>query len=209
MLDRVSLTNLHESCARIALKLVSDISQPANPGAGAGQPKLSAKSSSCADNCGDDQRSRSHLSGQHRRESREHPRYASDRNAAAIDGTTGYDLSLRWHFTAPAAYGRLQSDRGPPGGKRSDHRSRRQTAVVHALFGAATAAPPTAAPWSSMRSSMHGSFISALHAYSPSALRAAPAADPGMQVEICPHRPGYSTIARRCVLPFELSANGI
>lgn len=42
-------------------------------------------------------------------------------------------------------------------------------------------------PWSSMRSSMHDGFISALRAYSPSALQTlARAADPGMQVEILP-----------------------
>ncbi|KBD90360.1 hypothetical protein AP20_03466, partial [Mycobacterium tuberculosis M2402] len=42
-------------------------------------------------------------------------------------------------------------------------------------------------PWSSMRSSMHDGFISALRAYTPSALQTlARAADPGMQVEILP-----------------------
>lgn len=51
-------------------------------------------------------------------------------------------------ISPPAAYGRLQSDRrGHPGGEAlSDHRPQTaETAVVHALFGAATAAPPTAA----------------------------------------------------------------
>lgn len=42
-------------------------------------------------------------------------------------------------------------------------------------------------PWSPMRSSMHDGFISALRAYTPSALQTlARAADPGMQVEILP-----------------------
>lgn len=153
VLDRVgTLTNLHEKYARIALKLVSDIPNPRILELGAGHGKLSAKilelHPTATVTISDlDPTSVANIAAG---ELGTHPRARTQViDATAIDGHDhSYDLAVRAGISPPAAYGRLQSDRrGHPGGEAlSDHRPQTaETAVVHALFGAATAAPPTAA----------------------------------------------------------------
>lgn len=153
VLDRVgTLTNLHEKYARIALKLVSDIPNPRILELGAGHGKLSAKilelHPTATVTISDlDPTSVANIAAG---ELGTHPRARTQViDATAIDGHDhSYDLAvfaLAFHHLPPTVACKAIAE-ATRVGKRFDHRPQTaETAVVHALFGAATAAPPTAA----------------------------------------------------------------
>lgn len=154
VLDRVgTLTNLHEKYARIALKLVSDIPNPRILELGAGHGKLSAKilelHPTATVTISDlDPTSVANIAAG---ELGTHPRARTQViDATAIDGHDhSYDLAvfaLAFHHLPPTVACKAIAEATRVGEALSDHRPQTaETAVVHALFGAATAAPPTAA----------------------------------------------------------------
>ncbi|KAY79136.1 hypothetical protein AN81_01753 [Mycobacterium tuberculosis M1315] len=196
MLDRVgTLTNLHEKYARIALKLVSDIPNPRILELGAGHGKLSAKilelHPTATVTISDlDPTSVANIAAG---ELGTHPRARTQViDATAIDGHDhSYDLAvfaLAFHHLPPTVACKAIAEATRVGKRFLIIDLKRQKPLSFTLSSVLLLPLHLLLlPWSSMRSSMHDGFISALRAYSPSALQTlARAADPGMQVEILP-----------------------
>lgn len=196
VLDRVgTLTNLHEKYARIALKLVSDIPNPRILELGAGHGKLSAKilelHPTATVTISDlDPTSVANIAAG---ELGTHPRARTQViDATAIDGHDhSYDLAvfaLAFHHLPPTVACKAIAEATRVGKRFLIIDLKRQKPLSFTLSSVLLLPLHLLLlPWSSMRSSMHGGFISALRAYTPSALQTlARAADPGMQVEILP-----------------------
>lgn len=196
VLDRVgTLTNLHEKYARIALKLVSDIPNPRILELGAGHGKLSAKilelHPTATVTISDlDPTSVANIAAG---ELGTHPRARTQViDATAIDGHDhSYDLAvfaLAFHHLPPTVACKAIAEATRVGKRFLIIDLKRQKPLSFTLSSVLLLPLHLLLlPWSSMRSSMHDGFISALRAYTPSALQTlARAADPGMQVEILP-----------------------
>lgn len=202
VLDRVgTLTNLHEKYARIALKLVSDIPNPRILELGAGHGKLSAKilelHPTATVTISDlDPTSVANIAAG---ELGTHPRARTQViDATAIDGHDhSYDLAvfaLAFHHLPPTVACKAIAEATRVGKRFLIIDLKRQKPLSFTLSSVLLLPLHLLLlPWSSMRSSMHDGFISALRAYTPSALQTL-AREPIRECRLksCPHRPGYS-----------------
>jgi ubiquinone/menaquinone biosynthesis C-methylase UbiE len=196
MLDRMgALTNQHEKHARAALELVADIPNPRILELGAGHGRLSAKILELhptATVTVSDVNATS-VAKIAAGELGRHPRARAEVvDATAIDAADGsYDLvvfALAFHHLPPAIAARAIAEATRVATRFLVIDLKRRTPLATLLFPI-VALPVQLAllPWSWIPPSLHDGFISALRAYSPSALRAlGHAADPQMDVDIQP-----------------------
>ncbi|BBZ43985.1 class I SAM-dependent methyltransferase [Mycobacterium parmense] len=196
MLDRFgTLTNQHETCARVALDVVAGIDEPRILELGAGHGKLSAKilalHPTATVTVSDlDPTSVANIAAG---DLGAHPRArAQVIDATAIDAADdSYDLvvfAMAFHHLPPAVACRAIAEATRVGKRFLIIDLRRQSPLATLLFPV-MALPVNLAllPWSWVQPCLHDGFISALRAYSPSALEAlGRAADPGMRVEMLP-----------------------
>jgi SAM-dependent methyltransferase len=196
MLDRVgALTDQHQKHARTALNLVADVPNPRILELGAGHGRLSAKilelHPTATVTVSDlDPTSVANIAAG---ELGDHPRARAEViDATAIDAADGsYDLvvfALAFHHLPPSVAARAISEATRVGKRFLVIDLKRQTPLATLLFPV-VALPIQLAlmPWSWIPPSLHDGFISALRAYSPSALEAlGRAADPTMRIEIQP-----------------------
>lgn len=201
MLDRLGgLFKLHEKDARTSLGVVRDVSSPRILELGAGHGKLSAKilelhptatvtvtdldptsvANIAAGALGTNPRARTQVV-----------------DATAIDaGDDSYDLVVfaqAFHHLPPAVAYRAISEATRVGKRFLVIDLERRTPLGFVLFWALRPLLQLfALPSPSLRPLLHDGYISALRAYSPSALQAlAHAADPAMRIEFLPSAKGF------------------
>ncbi|MCV6963126.1 SAM-dependent methyltransferase [Mycobacterium intermedium] len=207
MLDRMgTLTKQHEKNARAALKLVSDIPNPRILELGAGHGKLSANilalhPTATVTVSDVDPTSVAKIAGG---PLGSHPRARTMLvDATAIDAEDGsYDLvvfALAFHHLPPLTACRAIAE-GTRVGRRFLVIDLKRHSPAQFVLSALVQLPllPLMLPWPTLRPGMHDGLISALRAYSPSALEAlGKAADPGMRFELLspPSRFGPPSIA--------------
>jgi ubiquinone/menaquinone biosynthesis C-methylase UbiE len=196
MLDRLgTLTNQHEKHARTALEVVADVPNPRILELGAGHGKLSAKILELhptATVTVSDVNSTSVANiaaGELGNHSRAQIRVV---DATAIDAPDGsYDLvvfALAFHHLPPSIACRAIAEATRVGRRFLVIDLKRQSPMRTLLFPA-TALPMNLVlmPWSWIWPGLHDGFISALRAYSLSALQTlGRAADPGMRMQTLP-----------------------
>jgi SAM-dependent methyltransferase len=196
MLDRLgTLTNQHEEHARTALELVAGIPNPRILELGAGHGKLSAKilelHPTATVTVSDlDSTSVANIAAG---ELGNHPRaHTQVVDATAIDAPDGsYDLvvfALAFHHLPPQIACRAIAESTRVGRRFLVIDLERQSPLRTLLYPV-MALPMNLAlmPWSWIWPGLHDGFISALRAYSPSALEAlGRAAAPGMRIETLP-----------------------
>ncbi|CQD14716.1 type 11 methyltransferase [Mycobacterium lentiflavum] len=196
MLDRLgTLTNQHENYARTALELVAHVPNPRILELGAGQGKLSAQildlHPTATVTVSDlDPTSVANIATG---ELGNHPRARTQVvDATAIDAPDGcYDLvvfALAFHHLPPAIACRAIAE-ATRVGKRFLVIDLKRRSPLRTLLFPVTALPISLAlmPWSWIWPGLHDGFISALRAYSLSALETlGRAADPGMRIETLP-----------------------
>ncbi|ASL15298.1 MULTISPECIES: class I SAM-dependent methyltransferase [Mycobacterium] len=196
MLDRIgTLTNQHETFAQLALDVVGDIPNPRVLELGAGHGKLSAKilelhPTATVTVSDVDSTSVANITAS---ELGTHPRaHAKVIDATAIDAPDdSYDLvvfALAFHHLPPAIACRAIAEATRVGKRFLVIDLKRRTPLATLMFPV-MALPVNLAllPWSWIPPSVHDGFISALRAYSTSALEAlGHAAGPGIRVEVLP-----------------------
>lgn len=196
MLDRMgTLTKQHERHARTALEVVADIPHPRILEIGAGHGKLSAQilelHPTATVTVSDlDPTSVANIAAG---DLGKHPRARTQViDATAIDAADdSYDLvvfALAFHHLPPAVASRAIAE-ATRVGKRFLVIDLKRRGPLAVLLFPVMALPLHLAlmPWSSIQPGLHDGFISALRAYSPSALKAlGRAADPQMKVEMLP-----------------------
>ncbi|BBX61657.1 hypothetical protein MSAS_08310 [Mycobacterium saskatchewanense] len=198
MLDRLgALTSQHEKHARTALEVVADVPNPRILELGAGHGKLSAQileqhPTATVTVSDVDPTSVANIAGG---ELGDHPRArAQVIDATAIDAAdNSYDLvvfALAFHHLPPAVACRAIAEATRVGKRFLVIDLRRQNPFATMLFPVlALPVNLILLPWSWVWPGLHDGFISALRAYSPSALEAlARAADPAMRVEVLPSK---------------------
>ena len=196
MLDRLgTLTNQHEKYARTALDVIADIPSPRILELGAGHGKLSAQildlHSTATVTVSDlDPTSVANIAAG---ELGNHPRARTQVvDATAIDAADdSYDLVVfaqAFHHLPPAVACRAIAEATRVAKRFLVIDLKRQSPLAMMLFPVlALPVGLVLLPWSWIWPGVHDGFISALRAYSPSALNAlARAADPEMQIEILP-----------------------
>jgi ubiquinone/menaquinone biosynthesis C-methylase UbiE len=196
MLDRMgTLTHQHEKYARTALDVVADIPNPRILELGAGHGKLSAQilklHPTATVTVSDlDPTSVANIAAG---ELGSHPRaHTQVIDATAIDAADdSYDLvvfALAFHHLTPAVACRAIAEATRVGKRYLVIDLKRQSPLGIMLFPV-VAFPINLllVPWSWIQPGLHDGFISALRAYSPSAMEAlGRAADPEMRVEMLP-----------------------
>lgn len=202
MLDRLgTLTNEHEKHARTALEVVADVPNPRILELGAGHGKLSAKilelHPTATVTVSDlDPTSVANIAAT---ELGAHPRVRTEViDATAIDaGDECYDLVVfarAFHHLPPEIAWRAIAE-ATRVGKRFLVIDLKRQSPLHLLLFPVLALPANLAlmPWSWIWPGLHDGFISALRAYSPSALRTlGRAADPRMRIETLPSASRFS-----------------
>jgi SAM-dependent methyltransferase len=200
MLDRLGgLFKLHEKDARAALNVVDDIPSPRILELGAGHGKLSAKilelhpRASVTVTDLDPTSVANIASG----ELGTNPRVRTQVvDATAIDAEDdSYDLVVfaqAFHHLPPAVAYRAIAEGTRVGKRFLVIDLERRTPLGFMLFsGLRPVLQLAVLPWSSLRPLLHDGYISALRAYSPSALEAlGRAADPAMRIEFLPSAKG-------------------
>ncbi len=196
MLDRMgTLTNQHEKYARAALDVVADIPNPRILELGAGHGKLSAKilelHPTVTVTVSDvDPTSVANIAGG---EQGKRPRARTQViDATAIDAAdNSYDLVVfaqAFHHLPPAVACRAIAEATRVGKRFLVIDLKRRTPLATLPF-AVLALPISLIlfPWSWAWPGLHDGFISAMRAYSPSALKAlGRAADPEMRIDLLP-----------------------
>ena len=196
MLDRIgTLTRQHEKYAHTALDVVADIPNPRILELGAGHGKLSAQildlhPTATVTVSDVNPNSVANIAAG---ELGNHPRArAQVIDATAIDAAdNSYDLvvfALAFHHLPPAVACRAIAEATRVAKRFLVIDLKRQSPLAMVLFPA-LALPLNLAllPWSWIQPGLHDGFISALRAYSPSAMKAlGRAADPAMNIEILP-----------------------
>jgi ubiquinone/menaquinone biosynthesis C-methylase UbiE len=196
MLDRMgTLTKQHDNYARAALSVVADIPNPRILELGAGHGKLSAqilKLHPTATVTVSDLNPNS-VAKIAAGELGSHPRArAQVVDATAIDAADGsYDLvvfALAFHHLPPAVASRAVAEATRVAKRFLVIDLKRQSPLAMMLFPVmALPLDLVLMPWSWIQPSLHDGFISALRAYSPSAMQAlGRAANPEMSVEMLP-----------------------
>jgi ubiquinone/menaquinone biosynthesis C-methylase UbiE len=196
MLDRMgTLTNQHENYARAALSVVADIPNPRILELGAGHGKLSAQilklHPTAAVTVSDlDPTSVANIAAG---DLGHHPRARTQVvDATAIDAADGsYDLvvfALAFHHLPPAVATRAIAEATRVAKRFLVIDLKRRSPLATLLFPVLTLPLSLVLlPWSWIRPGLHDGFISALRAYSPSAMEAlGRAADPRMNIEMLP-----------------------
>lgn len=200
MLDRLGgLFKLHQKDARAALNVVDDIPSPRILELGAGHGKLSAKilelhpRASVTVTDLDPTSVANIASG----ELGTNPRVRTQVvDATAIDAEDdSYDLVVfaqAFHHLPPAVAYRAIAEGTRVGKRFLVIDLERRTPLGFMLFsGLRPVLQLAVLPWSSLRPLLHDGYISALRAYSPSALEAlGRAADPAMRIEFLPSAKG-------------------
>ncbi len=192
MLDRMgTLTNQHENYARAALRVVADIANPRILELGAGHGKLSAqilKLHPTATVTVSDVNPNS-VANIAAGELGQHPRARTQVvDATAIDAADGsYDLvvfALAFHHLPPTVAARAVAEATRVAKRFLVIDLKRRSPLAMMLFPVLTLPLQLVSrvqPW------LHDGFISALRAYSPSAMEAlGRAADPRMSIEMLP-----------------------
>lgn len=192
MLDRMgTLTNQHENYARAALSIVADIPNPRILELGAGHGKLSAQilklHPTATVTVSDlDPTSVANIAAG---ELGSHPRARTQVvDATAIDAADGsYDLvvfALAFHHLPPTVAARAVAEATRVAKRFLVIDLKRQNPLAMMVFQALTLPLHLV---SRLQPAMHDGFISALRAYSPSAMQAlGRAADPEMNIEMLP-----------------------
>jgi ubiquinone/menaquinone biosynthesis C-methylase UbiE len=196
MLDRIgTLTNQHDNYARITLDVLADIPNPRVLELGAGHGKLSAKilelhPTATVTVSDVDSTSVANINAS---ELGAHPRaHAQVIDATAIDAPDdSYDLvvfAMAFHHLPPAIAYRAIAEATRVGKRFLVIDLKRRTPLATLLFPVVTLPVNLVLlPWSWIQPCLHDGFISALRAYSTSALEAlGHAAGPGIRIEVLP-----------------------